>query len=101
MVKWIGVDAGMGGIFDLLHYEDDDVVDAELPNADRSNTSWYNLCVAKTNCDQHGGVIPFGCVCKSGFGDGAYDVLVARTHGVVTAVCVDYGMNGSDEDEDA
>lgn len=67
----VGVDSGQAGIFDFSHYQDQSVV------KDRSFTEygdpWYSFCCKQTlNTEHHAGIIPYGVVASSGFGDGGY-----------------------------
>ena len=60
----VGVDSGQAGIFDAAHYRGG--IDEE----------WYEKCCAATESDELlAGVIPFGVVSRSGFGDGGYDCI--------------------------
>lgn len=93
----IGVDSGQAGIFDEKHYRDDAAVvgqtllheDSPIIWVNKDGDDWYNLCCDKTLHKEYegGGVIPFGAVSSSGFGDGQYDVFVRKNaKGEITGV---------------
>ena len=67
----VGVDSGQAGIFDLNHFQDESVIeDQELTDF---GTRWYTFCCYQTlDGEHHAGLIPFGVVASSGFGDGCY-----------------------------
>jgi len=74
----VGVDSGQAGIFDNKYYKDDSVV-ARFTDLDRKNKTkicedepWFSWCCDKTLGIPGGGVVPFGAVSSSGFGDGGY-----------------------------
>lgn len=69
----LGVDSGQLGFFDKINYRNDNVegvnnVDEPL----RPDKPWYSLCCDKTLSGERAGVIPYGVVSSSGFGDGNY-----------------------------
>ena len=71
----VGVDSGQAGIFDDAHYQDDHVFDG-LPEAEHDfHTAWYSHCCDLTLGKQQAGVIPYGVVSSSGYGDGCYKAL--------------------------
>ena len=73
----VGVDSGQAGLFDDAHYQDDTVFDGmEEPEHDFGDL-WYNHACDITLSRMHAGVMPFGAVSSSGFGDGSY---VCYTH---------------------
>ena len=69
----VGVDSGQAGLFDARHYRDDSVAwePATSPFGGRG-AAWYELCCRTTSTPMHGGVIPYGAVSNSGYGDGCY-----------------------------
>lgn len=87
-LKWhpfnemIGVDSGQAGIFDADYYRDDGFMKHQLEtgkisyiNPDRKiceDKPWYSICCDRTLGDEGAGVIPFGFVSSSGYGDGEY-----------------------------
>ena len=91
----IAVDSGQAGIYDEKWFKDDSVVvglkrlSEEIICEDKP---WYSF-----NCDRtigrHGGVIPYGAVSSSGFGDGGYDCYTITIKGKVVAVMIDYGLD--------
>lgn len=67
----VGVDSGQAGIFDRAHYQDQAVV-SDVPDP-ISDDRWYNFCCHQTLKTEHNaGVIPYGVVSSSGYGDGGY-----------------------------
>lgn len=67
----VGVDSGQAGIFDRAHYQDPSVIgdDSVFISDDR----WYDACCKQTcHTPRHAGVIPYGAVSQSGYGDGGY-----------------------------
>lgn len=67
----VGVDSGQAGIFDCAHYQDQAVA-PDVPNF-IGEDRWYNACCHQTlNTEHHAGVIPYGVVSSSGYGDGGY-----------------------------
>lgn len=71
----VGVDSGQAGFFDDAHYQDDHVFD-NFPEAEHDFLNvWYNHCCDLTLGEQQAGVIPFGAVSSSGYGDGCYTAL--------------------------
>lgn len=68
----VGVDSGQAGIFDRAHYQDQSVV-PDTPNPIDKDDRWYSACCHQTlNTEHQAGVIPYGVVSSSGFGDGGY-----------------------------
>lgn len=121
-----GVDSGQAGIFDLQHFKDDSVVPKDLElepygNNDEAGDRWYDLCCSKTvgedtpyhyegdkvvfdkverTAKDKAGVIPFGCVSSSGYGDGGYPISVAHEKGEVVGIRITYIGEEEDEMED-
>jgi len=85
----IGVDSGQAGLFDDAHYQDETVFEG-LPAPEKSFGSlWYSHCCEITLSEPKAGVLPFGAVSSSGYGDGCY---VCYTHdgksGEVDFACI-------------
>jgi len=72
----VGVDSGQAGIFDVSHYRDDSVFDdgaVEDGQAEKGGI-WYDHCCSITlDPTNHAGIIPYGAVSSSGYGDDGYD----------------------------
>jgi hypothetical protein len=71
----VPVDSGQAGFFDHQHYplaETGDYNDLK---------SFYGSVCAKTMTPQRGGVIDFGAVSSSGYGDGRYTCYIAKDEG--------------------
>lgn len=84
----IGVDSGQAGIFEDLHYKDDSVI-AEEPDfggSDEAGEKWYGANCDVTLSKKQAGVIPFGVVSSSGFGDGSYKLYVYRLKNEIVAI---------------
>lgn len=74
----VGVDSGQAGLFDDAHYQDIHVFDgAPKPKHDFEDV-WYNHCCDLTLGPKQAGIIPFGVVSSSGYGDGGYTALCHR-----------------------
>jgi len=79
----VGVDSGQVGIFDFEHYQDNDIVkDVQRLNPNeiiRSEEPWYSICCDRTLTKLGAGIIPFGCVSSSGYGDGCYKLYYKKS----------------------
>ena len=86
----VGVDSGQRGTFDEAHYKDDSVAVGQELVSEHSpidpDDPWYSLCCDKTLCEPMAGVIPFGVVSSSGYGDGCYNVRIKSVDGVCVGV---------------
>lgn len=70
----VGVDSGQAGFFDAAHYQDSSVIpDAKPAPADDPSEPWYQYCCDITLSPIRAGVLPFGVVSSTGYGDGGYD----------------------------
>jgi hypothetical protein len=79
----IGVDSGQAGIFDSKYYKDDQVGrkwKKKQPEEDNmeicEDEPWYSMCCDLTCGKMHAGVVPYGAVSSSGYGDGGYTLWV-------------------------
>jgi Protein of unknown function (DUF4241) len=85
----IGVDSGQAGFFDWRHFRSAAVVPADHPWKARMlapDDPWYALCCDVT-LQGDGGVIPYGVVASSGWGDGGYPLYALRDDkGTLTAL---------------
>jgi hypothetical protein len=79
----VGVDSGQAGLFDQKYFKDDGVVGDRICEFDRD---WYGMCCHLTLSDKQGGIIPYGAVSSSGYGDGGYRCSYIRRKGVIVAV---------------
>ncbi len=74
----IGVDSGQAGIFDATKYCKDEFI----TESDFGSEPWdcdgpfYSACGSHTLSDKHAGVLSFGAVSSSGYGDGAYELQI-------------------------
>lgn len=103
---WAGVDSGQCGFFDDAHYQDDSIctmaakMNCGSPGNDYGEP-WYTMCCHTTQASEQVGVIPYGVVSSSGFGDGAYEVFFHRErNGYIDAVAVVFIDEGCTEDEE-
>ena len=72
----VGVDSGQAGFFDAAHYCDPSVIEpAPVQTCSDSESVWYDRCCELTLSPTQAGVLPFGAVSSSGFGDGGYSCL--------------------------
>lgn len=72
----VGVDSGQAGFFDEAHYQDEDCI-AKLGVTDRKyDDLWYTYCCNLTLSEMSAGILPYGTVSTSGFGDGGYDCII-------------------------
>lgn len=72
----VGVDSGQAGIFDDRYYQDGTIL--PLPKtytAEDVRAVWYSHCCEITLARLQAGVLPYGVVSSSGFGDGGYDCV--------------------------
>lgn len=67
----VGVDSGQAGIYDAAHYQDDTVC-AGQKTEPNYGSPWYNVNCDCTMSGIGAGVIPYGVVSSSGYGDGSY-----------------------------
>jgi hypothetical protein len=93
----IPVDSGQAGIFDDKYYQDATSIEytpnftadwEDDPNDPHGN--WYKQCCELTLSEKKAGVIPFGCVASSGYGDGIYHVYIGYTDGKVSEVLIGF-----------
>jgi len=86
----VGVDSGQAGIFDREHYRDDSVVKGVSRKADetiRPEEPWYSICCDRTLSEPGAGIVPFGVVSSSGFGDGSYRCYLMKTReGIIQGI---------------
>ena len=87
----VGVDSGQCGIFDDSKYPDDET--GEYGDDD----SFYGKCCNLTLGNTQGGVIDFGAVSSTGYGDGSYDCLTLEKNGKIFAIRLIFL---SDEEQD-
>jgi hypothetical protein len=91
------VDSGQAGIFDLEHYFDDSVIEEE-PKFDCDHNKWYRACCEQTLTKMSAGIISFGVVSSSGYGDGSYIVnIIKNNDGKIIAIKIDFCL-GDDEE---
>lgn len=69
----VGVDSGQAGFFDEKFYQDDGVFENYPEPEHQFGERWYSHVCDITLSQIQGGVIPYGAVSSSGFGDGSYD----------------------------
>lgn len=96
----VGVDSGQAGIFDASHYRDDSVIpNSESTTAAEPGEMWYQRCCDLTRLPLSAGVLPYGVVSSSGFGDGSYDCFICRNeYGQIVRVEIEF-ISEDEEDE--
>jgi len=102
-----GVDSGQFGFFDNEHYQNDksamDLTKYDFGDTydQESGDSWYRAVSNLTLADEQWGVLPFGVVSSSGFGDGSYSVfaVVNEYDEYVGFMAVFIDENEDDEDD--
>jgi len=94
----IGVDSGQAGIFSRETYRNDnhpiEKGEADFDyGKDKEGDAWYMKMCQRTLGVIHWGVYDEGVVCSSGFGDGSYQLFVAKNdEGQIVAMCIDFGV---------
>lgn len=93
--KALSVDSGMLGVYDMEHYWNEWVVPEEFRILHKTKYAQRDAYLQKIGCEskpawyfynaeqvitEYANVIPYGCVCRSGLGDGFYDLTVWRKH---------------------
>lgn len=77
-----GVDSGQFGFFDHEHYRNDksakDLPKYDFGRAEESGEEWYMAVCNLTLSDEQWGVLPFGVVSSSGYGDGSYSTYAVQ-----------------------
>lgn len=73
----VGVDSGQAGFYDEVFYQDDSIFKGMPAPEHDFGELWYNHVCDITLSRMLAGVIPYGAVSSSGFGDGGY---VCYTH---------------------
>lgn len=71
----MGVDSGQAGLFDDAHYRDNSVFVGMPEPEHKFGIPWFNYCCDLTLGERQAGVLPYGAVSSSGYGDGCYPVL--------------------------
>lgn len=101
-----GVDSGQFGFFDYPHYRNDESA-IDLPKYNfhaefdqDSGDSWYRAMCDITLGKDMWGVVPFGVVSSSGYGDGSYRVTgIKNDDGEYVALYVIFIYEADDEDD--
>lgn len=97
----VGVDSGQAGLFDAHHYRDDAVVvdPGTVINGDDPGALWYMRCCHLTLTKLAAGVMPYGVVSSSGFGDGSYDCFYGRNEvGKIVRVEIEFIPEEGDDE---
>jgi hypothetical protein len=101
------VDSGQLGFFSAPHYRyDGDVAPGHVFAADwlplthsKPGDAWYDLCCDLTTGAQRAGVLAYGCVSSSGYGDGSYQ-LQTQTNEAGVIVGLRVAFIGAEDAED-
>lgn len=100
----LGVDSGQLGIYDESHYRDENVFSEPSKFGSCGKDEWYGHNCDVTLEDKQAGVIPFGCVSCSGYGDGSYGMYVARNDSGwvigIEVVFIEDDAEGDEDDDD-
>ncbi|ARF12676.1 hypothetical protein Klosneuvirus_15_7 [Klosneuvirus KNV1] len=89
----LGVDTGQMGVFDSKYFKDDNIVgdypiDKSMFNDFKEKGDrYYAMCCYQTynkeNPKKQAGIIPYGVVSSSGYGDGSYNYSVIKKNGLI------------------
>jgi hypothetical protein len=92
-LKWenkeanIGVDSGQAGIYDTRFYRRDEIISKDQIGTICSDEPWYSAnCKLTCETDMGAGVLEYGCVSNSGFGDGNYQHSVAISNKEIVGI---------------
>lgn len=89
----IGVDSGQCGIFSMEGYRNDELFTGESKcdfDKYQDGDNWYNHMCDRTLSKERWGAYDTGVVSSSGYGDGSYRLLVAKAHGDIVGIGVDF-----------
>ena len=89
----VGVDSGQAGFFDEAEYHKDGKGEYGDPN-----TFYGKVCEITLGPDS-GGVVPFGAVSSSGYGDGSYVCYTLTKDGEIVAAKIVF-IGDEDEEEE-
>ena len=83
--------SGQAGIFDRRFYRSSQVIAESVING-LTGDDWYDLCCQLTMKHEiEAGMLPYGVVSSSGYGDGGYKGIVFRNEiGMVAGIIIDY-----------
>jgi hypothetical protein len=101
----IGVDSGQAGIFDIRSYRNDEqsksygIEDNFGYRSEEDGDEWYGIITNLTLGDDQWGTFSHGVVSSSGYGDGAYTLLLAEVDGKVVGLKIIF-IDDEDLDED-
>lgn len=90
----VGVDSGQAGVFDYGLFSN---MEGECHKDDTERGKFYDNVCELTGGRRQFGVIDFGAVSSTGFGDGGYDCYIAKDGDEVVAIKIIY--IGDEEDE--
>lgn len=76
----VGVDSGQAGIFEDNEYPEEETGEYG------DNTTFYGKCCDLTQTDDQGGVLDFGVVSSSGYGDGSYECFYAEKNDLISSI---------------
>ena len=69
----VAVDSAQAGFFDAVHYNDSTILTHKASESwSDGENEWYDFCCELTLSERMGGVLPYGAVARSGYGDGCY-----------------------------
>lgn len=98
----IGVDSGQAGIFSMETYRNDEIFkedessfygifeDVEINDGVKSGDHWYGHMCDRTLDKDLWGAYDKGVVSRTGYGDGSYELSVAKHKGKIVGISIDY-----------
>lgn len=101
----IGVDSGQAGFFDSKHYKNDKDTKnkplADYIDINGEGDKWYAMvCNITIDTKLNAGILPFGAVSSSGYGDGEYEVIVNYYGKEVGSIEIIFILDKEEEEED-
>lgn len=97
----VGVDSGQAGVYDEKYFGDDSILSKdpqfEFP-FEKDGDRWYAFNCDLTLSKIGAGIVPYGAVSASGYGDGGYECLIQKQGNEIVAVKIIF-IDEIDEDE--
>ncbi len=98
----IGVDSGQAGFFDPQFFQNDEIVKGlqkDYKEEICKDEPWYSYCCDRTLAHKVG-VIPYGVVSSSGYGDGGYELETATDENGTIIACRITFIEDEEENDD-
>jgi hypothetical protein len=96
----VGVDSGQAGIYDRKYFKDDRIVnglDRKHEEIICEDEPWYSFNCDRTLAKIGAGVIPYGVVSSSGYGDGCYICKTIKEGKEIVGILIDFKCEEMDE----